>query len=122
MKTMMSSWVENIEPDDEVKVEIIYPPAYVEYNMSTIKKYASGISYLCKGAAVMGEDETDFIVWGITALQTVILKEALRRFGIELEHEHGKLTTGERYTWFYADIRRLKEILRDGEFEGKVDM
>ena len=113
----MSSWVENIGPDDEVDVEIIYPRAYVDYNMSTIKKYASGISHLCKGAAVMGEDETDFIIWGITVLQTTILEEALRRFGIELEHEHGKLTTGERYTWFYADIRRLKEMLRDGEFD-----
>lgn len=112
-----SSRVENIGPDDEVDVEVIYPPAYVDYNISTIKKYASGISHLCKGAAVMGEDETDFIVWGITVLQTAILEEALHQFGIELEHEHGKLTTGERYTWFYADIRRLKEMLRDGEFD-----
>ena len=114
----MSSWVENIGPDDEVKVEIIYPRAYVDYNMSTIKKYASGISYLCKGAAVMGDNYTEFLVWDITVLQTAILEEALRRFGIELEHEqHGRLTNGRRYTWFYADIRRLKEMLRDGEFD-----
>lgn len=113
----MSSWVENIGPDDEVKVEIIYPRAYVDYNMSTIKNYASGISHLCKGPAVMGDNYTEFLVWDITVLQTAILEEALRQFGIELEHEHGKLTNGKRYTWFYADIERLKEMLRNGEFD-----
>ena len=40
------SWVEELTPDDEVEVEIIYPPAYVEHNIATLKKYASGISHL----------------------------------------------------------------------------
>ena len=113
----MSSWVENIGPDDEVDVEIIYPKAYVDHSMSTIKKYASGISHLCKGAAVLGEDETEFLVWDITVLQTVILEEALRQFGIELEHKHGKLANGYRWTYFHADVRRLKEMLENGELE-----
>ena len=114
---MDSSWVENIGPDDEIDVEIIYPKFYVDYNMATLKKFARGISYLCKGAALMGEDETEFLVWGITVMQTQIMENTLAKFGIKLEHEHGRLETGERWTYFYADLNGLKERLVDGEFD-----
>jgi hypothetical protein len=46
----------------------------------------------------------------------------MRHFGIEMTHESGKLPDGTRYTYFYADLTGLKEILENGELEGKADM
>jgi hypothetical protein len=112
------SWVEELKPEDDVTVEIIYPPAYVEYSMSTIRKYSRGIAYLCKGAAVLGDDDTEFLVWGITVLQTTILEEVFRNFGVEMEHEHGRLPDGTRWTYFYADLRGLRKRMNEGgEFD-----
>ena len=112
------SWVEQLKPDDDVKVEIIYPREYVEYSMSTIRKYSRGISYLCKGAAVLGDDDTEFLVFGITVLQTSILEEVFRKFGVELEHEHGMASDGARWTYFYADLRGLlKRMNEEGDFD-----
>ena len=68
------SWVEELKPDDDVEVEIIYPREYVEYSKNTISKYSRGISYLCKGAAILGEDETEFLVWDMTILQVNALE------------------------------------------------
>ena len=111
-------WVEEPKPDDDVEVEIIYPREYVEYSMSTIRKYSRGISYLCKGAAVLGEDDTEFLVFGITVLQTSIVEEVFRKFGVEMTHEHGTLPDGTRWTYFYADLRELrKRMNKDGEFD-----
>ena len=112
------SWVEQLKPDDDVKVEIIYPREYVEYSMSTIRKYSRGISYLCKGAAVLGDDDTEFLVFGITVLQTSILEEVFRKFGVELQHEHGMASDGARWTYFYADLRGLlKRMNEEGDFD-----
>ena len=112
------SWVEELKPDDAVEVEIIYPREYVEYSMNTIRKYSRGISYLCKGAAVLGEDDTEFLVWGITVLQTSIIEEVFRKFGVEMTHEHGTLPSGNRWTYFYADLRELrKRMNKDGNFD-----
>lgn len=112
------SWVEQLKPDDDVTVEIIYPREYVEYSMSTTRKYSRGISYLCKGAAVLGEDDTEFLVYGVTVLQTSILEEVFRKFGVEMEHEHGMLPDGTRWTYFYADLRGLRKRMdEDGEFD-----
>lgn len=111
-------WVEELKPDDDVTVEIIYPREYVEYSRNTIRKYSRGISYLCKGAAVLGDDDTEFLVYGITVLQTFIVEEVFRKFGVEMEHEHGKLPSGTRWTYFYADLRGLrKRMNEDGEFD-----
>ena len=109
-------WVEELKPDDEVEVEIIWPQAYVEHNLATIKKFTSGISHLCKGAALVGEDETEFLVWDITVLQVITIEEAMRHFGIEMTHEVGKIGN-RRYAYFYADLRGLIEKLESGELE-----
>jgi hypothetical protein len=112
------SWVEELKPDDDVTVEIIYPREYVEYSMSTVHKYSRGIAHLCKGAAVLGDDNTEFLVYGITVLQTSVIEKVFRRFGVELTHEHGTLPSGTRWTYFYADLSGLKERLNeDGDFE-----
>ena len=112
------SWVEQLKPDDDVTVEIIYPLEYVEYSMSTIRKYSRGISYLCKGAAILGDDDTEFLVYGVTVLQTSILEEVFRKFGVEMTHDHGTLSDGTRWTYFYADLRGLRERMdEDGEFD-----
>lgn len=68
------SWVEDLKPDDDVTVEIIYPPEYIKYCMSTMKKFTSGVATLCKGAAILGEDETEFLVWDMAILQVNILE------------------------------------------------
>lgn len=112
------SWVEELKPEDDVTVEIIYPREYVEQCMSTIRKYSRGISYLCKGAAVLGKEYTEFLVWGINVLQTSILEEVFKKFGVEMEHEHGKLPDGKRWTYFYADLHGLKErMTKEGDFD-----
>jgi hypothetical protein len=112
------SWVEDLKPEDDVKVEIIYPRRYVEQSMATIRKYSRGIACLCKGAAVLEEDDTEFLVFGINVLQTSIIEETFKRFGVEMEHEHGRLSDGTRWTYFYADVRELRKRMdENGEFD-----
>ena len=111
------SWVENLKPDDEVEVEIIYPRAYVEACLGTIRRYSQGIACLCKGAAVLGEDETEFLVYGMLTVQVLTIESAMRCFGIELTHESGRLPDGTRWTYFYADLKGLKKKMEAGEFE-----
>lgn len=111
-------WVEELKPDEEVEVEIIYPQAYVDHNMATMKKYAAGISSICKGYAILGEDETEILVFGMTVVQVISIEEVMKQFGIEMTHELGKLPNGDRWTYFYADLRGLKEKMESGELEG----
>ena len=110
-------WVEELKPDDEVKVELIYPREYVDECMRTIRKYAAGISHLCKGAVLLGEEETEFLVWDMLIMQVLTIEEAMKCFGIELTHDCGKLSDGRRWTYFYADLRGLKEKMESGEVE-----
>ena len=107
----------SFEKDDELSVEIRFPKAYVDHNISTMKRFSSGISHLCKGAALLGEDETEFLVFGMTIMQVVTIEEAMKNFGIEMTHDSGKLEDGKRWTYFYADLKGLKEILENGEAE-----
>lgn len=107
------SWVEELKPDDEVSVEIDYPTEYVEQSMATIRKYSQGIASLCKGNAILGDEYTEFLVYGINVLQTSIIEETFKAFGVELEHEHGRLPNGTRWTYFYADITELKRRLEE---------
>jgi hypothetical protein len=109
------SWVEDLKPDDDVTVEIIYPLAYIERCRATMKKYTRGIASLLKGAALLGEDETEFMVWDMTLLQVIALEDAMRKFGVEMTHDFGLVEEGDGYSWtyFYADISRLRRILEE---------
>ena len=107
-------WVEELKPDDDVEVEIIYPEFYIEHNLTTMRRYAAGISNICKGYALLGEDAAEFIVFGLTVVQVYSLEEVLKRYGIEMEHEHGLMPDGSRWTYFYADITKLKQYLEEG--------
>ena len=107
------SWVEELKPDEDVTVEIIFPAEYIKYNMSTIRKFTQGIATLCKGAAILGEDETEFLVWDMTVLQVSAVEEAMKHFGIEMTHDHGCTKDGRSWTYFYADVRGLKEFLEE---------
>ena len=104
------SWVEELKPDDEVEVEIIYPKAYADKCTETMRRYASGISHLCKGAMILGEEETEFLVYGMSVLQVISIEEIMRQFGVEMEHDMGKLQDGTSWTYFYCDLRGLKEM------------
>lgn len=108
-------WVEELTPDDDVTVEIRFPKEYVDFNIEGMKKYSAGISHLCKGAAILGEDDTEFLVYDMTIMQVLSIEEVMRQFGIEMTHEHGKLPDGTRWTYFYADLRGLLEKLKEGE-------
>ena len=105
----------NFEKDDELSVEIRFPKAYVDHNISTMQKFSAGISHLCKGAALLGEDETEFLVFGMTIMQVVTIEEAMKNFGIEMTHDSGKLEDGKRWTYFYADIKELRRRLENDE-------
>ena len=113
-------WVEELKPEDEVEVEFIYPQSYIDYNMSTIRKYSAGIANICKGYAILGETETEFMVFGMTVLQIVSIETIMKQFGIELAHDHGHLPNGERWTYFYADLHGLIEKMRSGELDGSM--
>lgn len=108
------NWVENLKPDEEVEVEIIYPDFYIDHNLSTMRRYAAGISNICKGYALLGED-AEFVVYGLTVVQIYSLEEILKHYGIELEHEHTILSDGTRWTYFYADLRGLRRIMEEEE-------
>jgi hypothetical protein len=104
-------WVEELKPEDDVTVEIIWPEEYVEQSLSTMSKYASAIAHLCRAAAILEEDETEFLIFGINVLQTISIETIFENYGIQLAHEHGVLPSGERWTYFYADVRGLQERL-----------
>ena len=109
----------SFEKDDELSVEIRFPKPYVDYNMASMRRFSAGISHLCKGAALLGEDETEFLVFGMTIMQVVTIEEAMKNFGIEMAHDSGKLENGQRWAYFYADLRGLKEKMESGEFNEK---
>lgn len=111
------SWVEELKPEDDVTVEIIYPAEYVEYCISTIRRFAKGIACLCKGAVLLGDDETEFLVFDMTVVQVVTIEETMKQFGVELTHEMGVTDSGKRWTYFYADLKGLKEKMQNGELD-----
>ena len=109
----------NFEKDDELSVEIRFPKEYVDYNIASMPKFSAGISHLCKGAVLLGEDETEFLVFGMTVMQVITIEEAMKRFGIEMTHDMGKFSDGTRWTYFYADLKGLKKKMEGGEFDEK---
>lgn len=102
------SWVEELTPDDDVEVEFIYPQAYVEHNLSTMKKYSAAAAYYCRAAATLGYEKLRFKLPGITVVQTQCLEEAMKTYGIQMTH---KYIDGVQY--FYADVRGLIKILEE---------
>jgi hypothetical protein len=107
-----------LEPssDDDIKVEIIWPQEYVDYSHRTMRKYSSAIALLCKASAVLGEDDTEFIIYGMTLTQVQVIEEVMKMFGIELVHiDHKVKINGKTSTWFFADISGLRELM-DNEY------
>ena len=98
---------------DDFNVEIIYPEPYVERCRATMKKYTRGIALLLKGRATLGEDEAEFLVWDMTLLQVHALEDAMRKFGVEMTHDFGLCEDGHSWTYFYADISQLRQILEE---------
>lgn len=102
------SWVEELTPDDEVEVEVIYPKFYVDHNMATMKKYSAAAAYYCRAAATIGQEKIRIKLPGITVVQAQCVEEAMKTYGVEMTH---KYVDGVRY--FYADVRGLKKILEE---------
>lgn len=94
--------------NEDIKVEIIFPEKYVQRNLETMSKYASAVAHLCKGGAILGEDEIEFTVEGMTVLQVYTVEKAMKKFGIELTHDHSL-----NETVFYADVSGLRKILEE---------
>ena len=95
---------------EDVKIEIVFPEKYVAYNLKTMSKFAAAITHLCKAEAILGEDEFDFEIKGMTVMQVYTIEEAMEKFGIALTHSH-KLGN----TVFYADVTELRKILEGKE-------
>ena len=101
---------------DDIKVEIILPQAYADYSHATMRKYSAAIACLCKASVLLEEDDTEFIIHGMTLIQGQAIEEAMKMFGIELMHiDHKVDTNGKTSTWFCADVSGLREIL-DNEY------
>ena len=105
------SLAEELGSDDELLVEIVFPQFYIDYNMATTRKFSAAIAHYCKAAAVLGQDYTEFGVEGMTVLQVQTIKEAMKRFGIEMEHE----IDGLGQVWFCADVSKLRRLLEEEE-------
>ena len=100
---------------DGVEVEIRLPQAYVDYSHATMKKYSAAIALLCKASAILEEDDTEFVINGMTLVQVQAIEEAMKMFGVDLMHIDHKVDTNcKTSTWFVADVSGLKEIL-EGE-------
>ena len=112
------SWVEELKPDDEVKVEIRFPLAYVEHDTATMKKFSSAAALTCKAAAILEEDDTEFLFSNISVMQAYALKEVLGRYNIELEFDLFR-ANGITFGYFYADVRGLQELLKQEEEDGQ---
>jgi len=102
------SWVEELTPDDEVEVEVIYPKFYVDHNMATMKKYSAAAAYYCRAAATIGQEKIRFKLPGVTVVQVQCIESAMKTYGVEMTHRY---IDGVRY--FYADVSRLKKILEE---------
>lgn len=101
---------------DDIKVEIVWPHAYVNYSHATMKKYSAAIALLCKASAVLEEDDTEFVINGMTLIQVQAIEEAMRMFGIEIMHIDHKVDTNcKTSTWFCADVSGLRELM-DNEY------
>ena len=101
---------------DDIKVEIVLPQAYVDYSHATMRKYSAAIALLCKASAILEEDDTEFIINGMTLVQVQAIEEAMKMFGIELTHmDHKVDTNGKTSTWFCANVSGLRGIL-DNEY------
>ena len=109
------NWVEELNPEDEVTVEIIFPTEYVKYNFATMKKYSQAAAYYCRAAATLGEDETEFLMFDMTVIQVYTLEIAMKKFGIEMTHDHGHTKDGRSWTYFYVDVRGLRKILEEND-------
>lgn len=98
--------------NEDIQVEIIFPEKYVEYNLKTMSKYTSAIAHLCKAIAILGEDEIEFEIEGMTVMQVYAVEDIMRKFGIEMTHDH---RVG--HTTFYADVTGLRKLM-EGEEDG----
>ena len=107
------SWVEELKPDDEVEVDIIYPTKYIEHNLSTMKKYSQAAAFYCRAAATLGEDDAEFLMFDMTVMQVYTLESAMKEFGIEMSHDFGFTKNGRSWAYFYADVRGLRKILEE---------
>lgn len=94
--------------NEDIQVEIIFPKKYVDHNLKTMSKYASAIAHACKAGAILGEDEIEFVVEGMTVLQVYTVEKAMKKFGIEMTHDHSL-----NETVFYADVSGLKKLLEE---------
>lgn len=110
------SWVEQLKPEDEVQVEIIYPVEYAQRNLDTIGKYSAAIAMRCKAAAILEEDETEFLITGMSIVQVYTVEEAMKKFGVKLTHD--SMRTGRiNYIYFYADVQEMQDKMKRGEIQ-----
>ena len=99
--------------EDDIQVDIIFPEIYVAYNTTTMSTYASAISHLCKAAALLRQNETEFTIPGMTILQVISIENVMSKFGVQMAHEHFVEPDGTRYTKFLADVRGLQQIIEE---------
>lgn len=99
--------------NEDIQVEIIYPEKYVQRNLETIKQFAGAAAHYCKAAAILGQDDTSFMLVDISVLQVYSLEKAMKTYGIEMMHQIYCID-GKTCAYFYADVRGLKRLLEGG--------
>lgn len=98
--------------NEDIQVEIIFPEKYVQRNLETMKQFAGAAAHYCKAAAILGHDDTSFVLEDISVLQVYSLEDVMRAYGIKMAHEIRR-EGNKSWTYFYADIRGLKKLLEE---------
>jgi hypothetical protein len=83
-----------------------------------MKKFSSAAALMCKAAAILGEDDTEFLFSNISVMQAYTLRDVLSRYNIELEFDLFR-ANGTTFGYFYADVRGLQELLKQEEEDGQ---
>ena len=97
-----------LTPEDDIEVAIILPDFYVDYNIKTITIFTKGIAHICKAAAILDKKEIEFEIEGMTIMQVYVVEDVMRKFGIEMTHDH---RVG--HTTFYADVTGLRKLMEE---------
>ena len=98
--------------EDEIRVEMIYPRSYVEYNIATMQAFTKAAALHCQAAATIGQEIVEFELPGITVAQIGPLEKAMKIFRVEMVHDY---VGPRRIPHFVCDVRGLMELQREME-------
>lgn len=99
--------LEQSNPEEEIKVEILYPKEYTSQSLLTMKQWSAMVMHICQYAKLRNQDQINFVLVGLTVLQVYALKQSMLYYGISLIHQI-KRVNNLNFVWFNANLTNLK--------------